>query len=129
MAKIEFTRGDEIHHSFSIPASNWSPGGKLFFAAKLAIDDDTTDAAALIDQHWDDASVSDVVINGIAYKKYDCLFTAEATSNIESDGASSVELLGEFQYVTSSGVPTTFPAKDEKLECIVYFDVKRKTTI
>jgi len=129
MSKIEFTRGDGAHHGFSIPATSWSSGGKLFFAAKQVIDDDTTDANAVINVHWDDSNVSDVTINGIAYKKYDCYFPPSATSNILSDGASSAEYLGEFQFVPSSGDPITFPAKDEKLECILYFDVKRKTTI
>lgn len=125
---IEFARGDGIHHSFSMPADAWSAGGRLFFAAKTSIDDDTTDAAAVINRSWDDSSVSDVTINGIAYKKYDCYFPPSATSSIESNGAESAEYLGEFQWVPASGDPVTFPPNDPKLQVIVYFDVKRKTT-
>lgn len=125
---IEFTRGDGAHHTFSIPASNWSAGGKLFFAAKPLIDDDTADAAAQVAGVWSDADVTDVAIKGVAYKQYDCYFPPNATEGIASNGAGSVELLGEFQYVPLGGDPITFPANDDKLDCKVYFDVKRKVT-
>lgn len=128
MAKIEFTRGDGHNHKFRMPAASWSAGGKLFFAAKAQIDDDATDAKALIQGSWDDSAVTDVEIDGVAYKEYACYFPPAATNNIQSNGANSLELLGEFQYVPQSGVPITFPARDQKLECIVYFDVKRKVT-
>lgn len=128
MSKIEFSRGDDIHHTFSIPAADWSAGGKLFFTAKPAIDDDNTDASAVIDHSWDDGYVSDVTINGVAYKQYDCYFPPAATSSIASGGADSADYLGEFQFVSAAGVVQTFPPNDPKLDCIVYFDVKRKTT-
>lgn len=128
-SKIEFTRGDGVTHTFSIPAENWSAGGELFFAAKPAIDDDNTDAAALINMSWDDTAVTDVTIGGVAYKRYDCYFPPSATNSILSDGAGSTDYLGEFQYVPIDGVPVTFPPTDDKLECVVYFDVKRKTVV
>ena len=125
---IEFTRGDAANHTFNLPADSWSSGGKLFFAAKSVIDDDGTDAAAQINQSWDDTAVSDVTINGVAYKQYACYFPPSATDSIASDGASRLDLLGEFQWVPSGGDPITFPADDDKLDCVVYMDVKRKTT-
>ena len=125
---IEFTRGDGAHHSFAIPASSWSPGGRLFFAAKPVIDDDNTDSNAVVQGMWDDSAVTDVTINGALYKRYNCYFPPSATNSIESDGAGAMEYLGEFQYVPVSGVPVTVPANDQKLDCIVYFDVKRKVT-
>lgn len=123
---IEFTRGDGVHHSFSIPADAWTAGGKLFFAAKPAIDDDNTDAAAPIKESWDDSAVSDVTINGVAYKKYDCYFPPSATNGVASSGASSADYLGEFQYVPASSDPVTFPAGEDKLDCKLYFDVVRE---
>lgn len=126
---IEFSRGDAANHSFSIPTSAWTSGGRLFFAAKPAIDDDNTDAAALINQSWDDTVVTDVTIGGVAYKKYACYFPASATNSIPSGGALTAEYLGEFQFVPSGGDPITFPATGDKLSCIVYFDVKRKTVV
>lgn len=127
--KLEFARGDGITHTFSMPAINWSAGGKLFFAAKPAIDDDTTDANAVINQNWDDSVVEDVVIGGVAYKKYTCYFPPSATSGINSLGAANADYLGEFQFVPTSGVPQTFPANDQKIDTVVYFDVKRKTSV
>ena len=125
--KIEFTRGDAAYHTLSIPASSWTAGGKLFFAAKPTIDDDATDANALIQCNWNDSAVTDVIMGGIAMKQYACTFPPSATSSILSHGAPSAEYLGEFQLVSSSGVPTTFPATDQKLDVVLYFDIKRGT--
>lgn len=128
MALIEFVRGDGANHTFSMPAANWSAGGKLFFAAKPVIDDDNTDAAAVIQGNWDDTDVSDVTINGVAYKQYACTFPPSATSGILSGGADQLDYLAEFQFVPSDGIPVTFPAAPPKLDCAVYFDVKRGTS-
>lgn len=126
---IEFTRGDAADATFSIPATAWLPGGKLFFAAKLAIDDDNTDANSQINGEWGDDVVSDVTIDGVAYKRYACHFPPSATNSILSSGAGSATYLGEFQLVPATGIPVTFPRNDKKLQAIVYFDVKRKTVI
>lgn len=126
---IEFARGDAAYHTFSIPATSWLPGGKLFFAAKPSIDDDTTDGAAVINQDWDDTAVTDITIDGVPYKQYNCYFPPSATNSIDSGGASSLDYFGEFQYVPADGIPITFPPKDNKLDCKVYFDVKRKVTV
>lgn len=127
--EMDFTRGDGAHHTCSIPADSWSSGGRLFFAAKAVIDDDSTDAAAIIQGNWDDTAVTDVVIDGVAYKQYACDFPGSATFGIPSNGAGSAEYLGEFQYVPSTGDPVTFPATDAKLDVILYFDVKIKTAV
>lgn len=125
---IEFTRGDGAYHTFSIPAASWSAGGKLFFGAKPAVDDDATDSSALIRQSWTDAAVTDVTIGGVAYKQYNCYFPPGATSSIASNGADVADYLGEFQYVPASGIPVTFPADNNKLDCKLYFDINIKTT-
>lgn len=123
---IEFTRGDGAHHTFAMPASNYTAGGKLFFAAKPVIDDDNTDAASLINGVWTDLAVTTVIINGVSYKQWACDFTAAATNNIPSNGAGSADYLAEFQFVPLIGDPVTFPATDAKLDCRLYFDIKRK---
>ncbi len=128
-SKIEFSRGDGITHTFSIPAANWTSGGTLFFAAKPAIDDDLTDAAAVITGSFTDSNITDTTIDGVAYKKYTCYFPPSATLNINSNGASKADYKGEFQFVPATGVPQTFPANDKKIDTVVYFDVKRKTTV
>ena len=129
MSQIQFTRGDGANHTFSIPTSGWTAGGKLFFAAKPVIDDDSTDVSAVLQGQWDDTATSNVVINGVAYKQYACTFPPSATNSILSNGAASADYLGEFQYVPTTGIPVTFPATDQKLDVIVYFDIKRKVTL
>lgn len=124
---IAFSRGDAAHHTFSMPAASWTSGGKLFFAAKPAIDDDNLDENAVIDHEWDDSDVSDVEIDGVAYKQYSCDFLPADTNSIASNGADEADYLGEFQFVPSGGSPVTFPGDNNKLDCKVYFDVKRKT--
>lgn len=128
MARIEFVRGDGNHHTFSLPASSWSAGGRLYFAAKPVIDDDVTDAASVISGDWGDEVVTDVTINGEAYKQYACYFPPSATSSAPSDGAGAIDYLGEFQWIPLGGDPITFPPTDAKLDAVLYFDVKRKTT-
>lgn len=129
MADFAFTRGDGVHHQFAIEATSWTAGGVLFFAAKPAIDDDNTDTNSVISASWNDSAVTDQVINGTAMKVYDCFFPPSATNSILSDGATSLDYLGEFQYVPTDGDPITAPADDNKLNVIVYMDVKRKVTV
>ena len=86
---MEFTRGDPANHAFFLPASSYTPGGILYFAAKPVIDDDNTDANAMIQGNWSDSAVTDVVRNGIAYKRWACYFPASATNSILSGGAPS----------------------------------------
>lgn len=126
--QIEFPRGDAVTHTFSMPADAWSSGGKLRFMAKPAIDDDNTDAAAIISQEWDDSTVTDTTINGVAYKQYACYFPPAATNSIVSNGASNAAYVGEFQWVNAAGVPMTFPPNDPKLNVVVYFDIIRETS-
>ena len=120
---MQFVRGDGVTHTFAMPTSGWTSGGTLFFAAKPAIDDDATDAAAVIKKSWNDGSVSDTVINGVPYKLYTCTFAPADTANIPSNGAQSASYLGEFQWVNAGGVPVTFPPTDPKIDVVVYFDV------
>jgi hypothetical protein len=126
---IEFTRGDGVHHSLLIPTANWTAGGTLFFGAKPAIDDDATDTVAVLKNSWTDSATSDVTVNGVAYKKYDCYFPHAVTYPIDSGGADELDLLGEFQWVPAGGGdPITFPASNDKLDCKIYFDVNRRTS-
>lgn len=123
MAKMEFKRGDNITHTFSMPADAWSAGGTLFFAAKPVVDDDTTDASAAIDVSFDDTVVTDDGTN----KKYTCAFVPTDTSSIDMGGSKEVKLLGEFQWVSSTGEVSTFPGNAQFLDVIVYADIKRET--
>lgn len=127
---MEFTRGDGTTKGFSMPAAAWSAGGRLFFAAKQLIDDDTTDALAQVKGDWGDGVVTDTVRNGVAMKRYACYFPPSATNSILSNGAETLELKGEFQWVPNGGGdPITAPAKDDKIDVVVYMDVKRKVVV
>jgi len=127
--QLEFARGDAAHHAFLMPADAWTPLGRLFFAAKRLIDDDNNDASAVIQGDWGDGAVTTVVEDGITYKKYACDFPASATNSVLSNGATELDLLGEFQFVPAGGDPITFPAAGDKIPTVLYFDVKRKTTV
>lgn len=126
--KIEFKRGDGITHYFKMPASSWSAGGTLFFAAKEAVDNDATDAAAVIDVSFTDSVVADETIDGVAYKTYTCYFAPADTGSINLGGKSEKKYKGEFQWVSSGGVPSTFPGGGTFLDAIVYADIKRATS-
>lgn len=131
METMLFMRGDDNDgYTLSVLATNWTAGGRLFFAAKQVVDDDNTDAAALIQQNWGDDVVTDVTIGGFAYKQYACHFPSSATNSIVSDGAETLDLFGEFQYVPSGGDPISIPGPDsERIPVTVRFDIKRKTTV
>lgn len=120
-SKIEFKRGDGITHYFVMPTSSWTAGGKLMFTAKPAIDDDLTDANATINTEYTDTNM----VNDGTNVTYTCYFPPAVTNTIASNGATRMDYLAEFQYVTPTGIPTTFPGNDSYLDAIVYFDVRR----
>lgn len=124
MSKMTFKRGDDTTHFFIIPSVNWTAGGTLFFAAKPVIDDDNTDAAAVINQTFTDTAAVDDGTN----VTYTLDFPASATNSIASGGKKSKDYLAEFQYVTASGKVVTYPGNDKFIDAIVYFDVRRSTT-
>jgi hypothetical protein len=130
MEPMIFARGDGPTNTkyFWIPTDSWTAGGRLFFAAKQVVDDDTTDAAAEIKGDWGDGAVTDDTIAGVAYKKYTCPFAAVATDSVNSDGADKLDLLGEFQWKPASGDPITFPPSGDKIPVELWFDINRRVT-
>lgn len=124
MAKIEFKRGDTITHTFSMPTSSWSAGGKLFFTAKPAVDDDLTDASAVINKSFTDAST----VNDGTNVTYTCLFVPADTNSIAMAGATKVDYKAEFQWVSASGAVSSFPGNDKFLDAVIYADLRRAIT-
>lgn len=124
-AKIEFSRDDGNTHFFIIPVSAWQAGGKLIFTAKPVVDDDTTDAAAVIRQEYNDANI---ISNDGTNVTYQCYFPPSATADVDTQGSDYWEGEGDFQWVSSAGVPTHFPGKSPKMQVFVYADVGRKDT-
>ena len=126
---MEFKKGDGRTHWFKIPVDDWSSGGALFFTAKPAIDNDATDAAAVIDKEFDDTDLTtNETINGVVYKVYELNFDPGDIVGVNfTDGQKKKKYLGEFQFVPNGGNPSTFPDDDNFIEVVIYADVKRGT--
>jgi len=123
-SKIEFKRGDTITHTFTMPTSSWSAGGKLFFTAKPAVDDDLTDAAAVINKTYTDTDM----VNDGTNVTYTCLFNPADTNSITMAGVDKIDYKAEFQWVSSGGTVSTFPGNNKYLDAVVYADLRRATT-
>lgn len=131
-AKIEFKKGDAVTHYFGFPVDSWSPGGTLFFAAKPQPDDDVTDGAAVINANFDDNDIIDSTHSFYdpAFVTYELNFVPDDIKNVSfADGAGQRRYDAEYQYIPSGGYPETFPGDDNFLECIIYADIKRGTTV
>lgn len=125
MASLDFKRGDLNVHYVDIPADSWSASGRLFFKAKPKVDDDTTDAAAVISGEFTDANI---ISNDGTTVRYELSFPPSATSEIPSNGQEYVKYKGEIQFVANDGTPSTWPGKNNFIEVIVYMDIIRSTT-
>lgn len=133
---INFKRGDPVTHFFYMPQTSWSSGGHLRFMAKPVVDDDNTDAAAVITAEWTDSATSVITAGSLLSDgktvatqnmiQYACAFTGAETTNIPSGGAPSLKYIGEFQWTDASGNTSTFPGGLPNLECIVNFDIVRE---
>lgn len=128
--EMYFKRGDGLTHYFQIPADAWTSGGKLFFAAKPIVDDDSTDAAAIIDVSFTDSDIVDSShdMYDADYVTYELVFAPSDIGAITFGGDKKKKYLGEFQFVSSDGVPETFPGDDDFIDVIIYADIKRGTT-
>lgn len=119
---MEFKKGDRRVHYFKLPIADYSTGGTLFFAAKPAVDNDTTDAAAVINKSFTDA----VVTLDATHATWTLEFLpADIVSVNFTNGETKKKYKGEFQFVPTSGYPVTFPDDDSYIEVTIYADIKR----
>lgn len=128
--QMNFKRGDGLTHYFQLPIDSWSAGGSLQFAAKAAIDDDNTDAQAVIKKSFNDTNIvgpSDDMYDP-AYVTYRLDFLPADITGVTFGNAKSKKYLGEFQYIPTNNLPETFPSEDDYIEVVIYADVKRSTT-
>jgi hypothetical protein len=125
-AVIEFKRNDGVTHTLKIPLTSWSAGGTLYFTAKPAVDNDATDATAVIDKSFTDASVTTDGVYAIYTLAFDG--AVDITNVNFQSGETRKEYLGEFQYTPLVGKPISFPANDNYIEVIIYADIKVGTT-
>ena len=130
MAKstMRFKRGDINVHYFKMPALSWQSGGTLYFAAKPQVDNDNSDAAAVIDKSFTDA---DIVNDSHPsydpnFATYELVFNpADITGVTFEDGESRKVYSGEFQFKPNGGHPQSFPNTDDFIEVIIFADIKR----
>lgn len=128
---MDFKKGDAQTHYFQMPAESWTAGGLLWFAAKPAVDNDATDAATVINKSFNDSKIvnpgdqdDDQYLAG--YVTYRLAFLPADIINVSfEDGESKKNYLGEFQFVSGTGVPESYPADDTFIDVIIYADIKR----
>lgn len=128
---MEFKKGDNLTHYYQMPADSWDAGGTLFFAAKPEVDNDATDAAAVIDKSFDDTTIV-----GSGHEFYDADYVTyqldfvpgDITGVSFSNGEKKKKYLGEFQFVANDGKVTSDPNNDNFVEVIIYADIKRGTS-
>lgn len=121
---MKFKRGDTARHYFKLPIASYATGGTLFFAAKSIPDNDNTDSLAVIDKSFTDSVVTTNATHAIWTMDFD---PADITATF-TDGSSSKEYKGEFQYVDGDGNPTSFPSDDDYINVIIYADIKVGTS-
>jgi len=107
-----FIRGDSGSINFSLPGTDIT-GGTIFFTAKLAIDADATDAAAVISIEVTDFSGSDPT-------QGECVIPLTPTDTAVTPGIYYYDI----QVKTAAGTIISIPVR--KLE--VFGDVTRRTT-
>lgn len=100
-----FKRGDEKSKTVWVSASLYAVGGKLFFAAKPQIDSDSTDSSAIINKTLTDDDI--VETNGAGDKGFRLLILGSDTKDLQMTDPTTYN--AEFQYVTPSGAPVSFP--------------------
>jgi hypothetical protein len=122
---MSFKKGDNVSHEFRMDLADYTAGGNLFFAAKPLVDNDATDAAAVIDKSFTDASVT----LDDNYATWDLAFVPADIAGVNFTGGEKVKkYLGEFQFVADDGTVSSFPNDDSFIEVIVYADIKRGTS-
>lgn len=124
---MTFKKGDMNTHYFQIPSASWSAGGTLTFIAKPAVDDDATDAAAVIDKDFDDSTIvgSGHEQYNSEYVTYECAFLPADITGVTFGTAKKIKYIGEFTFVPSAGYPETYPSDDDFIEVVIYADLKR----
>ena len=121
-AVMKFPRRGGVTHYFSIPEASWSAGGTLFFTAKPQPDDDTTDAAAVIDKGFDDSKKT--IAHGIVRYQLDFVGDTDIDKVSFAGGDESLTFEGQFTFVPASGPKQYFPAEPDFIETIIYPTIK-----
>lgn len=123
---MEFKRGTASSHTFKLPIEDYVAGSSLFFTAKPEIDNDSTDANAVINKEFTDAVVS--LVTDPLYATYTLQFNAsDIAAILFEDGETELDYLGEFAYVVPGDDPVRFPPDDEYITVKIFGNVKIDT--
>jgi hypothetical protein len=120
----EMNQGDAKSRRVVVRANKYTPGGKLFFAAKRQYDNDPTDSTAVVKKDMTDDDIVETLENGD--KVFLLVLASDDTNNA---GITAVtDLFAEFQYVDADAKPTTYPDLKSKVEFILRLgpDVNRR---
>lgn len=122
--KIQMKRGDTREVIIGVPKAIYSPGTVITFMAKPGYDNDSTNAAALINKTFGDA---DIISQDGEKVTYRCVIAPADTRDLEikiDKKKSSLKLIGEFELRTPAGVVRTLPMNDGYVELMIYPDIK-----
>lgn len=119
---MKFKKGDGVTHFFKLPIAEYSVGGELWFAAKSAPDNDSTDGQAKINKVFTD---DDVVLTATQAVWTLNFAPGDIVGVSFNNGEDEVELMGEFQFVPAVGNPKSFPDDNNYIPVVVYADIKR----
>ena len=96
-----------------LTVDTWIPGSTILFGAKVSVDDDITDASAVMKKKFTDDDIDSTDAEYVYY-----------TLKIDPD-ETTVEprnYIGEFQFVDPDGRPTTY----EQFDISVIADINRR---
>lgn len=126
---MNFKRGDDNFHYFRLPLANWASGSTLSFAAKEQVDNDSTNALAVIkksftgsaivapthEQYVDDSTTYELEFNPV-----------DITNVTYSNGEKMKKYLGEFQLLYPGDDPVvSYPNDSNFIEVRIHGDILR----
>lgn len=119
---MTFKKGDNVNHSFKLPIGDYTPGGTLYFTAKPEIDNDTSDAAAVINKSFADS----LVVLDATHATWPLAFLPADIVGVNfENGETNKEYIGEFQWIEDDGTIHSYPDNDDFINVVIYADVRR----
>lgn len=122
---MDIKRGDNVNKTLAVPLSIYKAGMKIYFMAKLAVDDDQTDTRAIIKKILEDTGIEENNSRGVACRIFKLSLKPGATDNIKLDGENKIKLLGEFEIRYTDGRVLSIPNNDKFIKITIYSDIRR----
>lgn len=119
MASYTMPRGDHKELTVLVPADKYEVGAELHFVVKQELDNASDDAAAVFSIDLVD---TDIISNNATGATYNVVITKAMTNNFSFAGK-KIKCIGEFEFLTPSGEPTTY----EQFDFIITKDANRRT--